>query len=611
MSNITGSFYTSNSNLENLIPSQADITDITQRITGITYDGITDTTTIDNNLTITTPHIITLNGINVYETINNNTIAISGLDTRVSTLETNTTGISYVSGTDTTTIANNVVIPAGKTLTLNGGDVDAQITALEDKTQGISYDFTFDDTTIDNNVIISTGKALTLNGQNVNTRFNTIENNIYGITYNGGTTTTTISNPNIILNGLVDASGNNLTDIGNIYVNAGGAIYVGGVPVNTSALLSTNNTWTGTNDFTGNDCRVALQLVNTDSTLSASTAFVQQQFDYFLSHSNIYTGTSATQNFTNSNITVPTQSNSDTSQKASNSAYVINKIEQFRTNNQTFTGTITFSSQPYISSSIPALDRSTRITTTGAVARDMGTDPIGYRTYFDDFYNQGIYFGQIRDNDVFTCRDANIQYQVNTNAQVSYIPYFQSVNSQTAGHPGILACYTGGAAGRYAILNWYTNLYPFNTSNLGSYECVVMNASSSTFNYTFYCRCGMTDQLFNNTNGYFWFYDAGAWKAQTVIAGTTTTIGFIPAFVDPLRNKWIKLRIDFFVSGANITIIWYYNNLTDNNSITFTTTITNITGIDLGPTFRLEAGNSTEVIMYLDCQVVKYYADRN
>jgi hypothetical protein len=157
MSNITGSFYTSASNLENLIPAQADINDITQRITGITYDGITDTTVIDNNVTITPPHILTLNGINVYESINNNATAISGLDTRVTTLETNTTGISYVSGTDTTTISNNVIIPAGKTLTLNGSDVDAQITALEDKTTGIFYDFTFNQTTVDHDLIVSIG----------------------------------------------------------------------------------------------------------------------------------------------------------------------------------------------------------------------------------------------------------------------------------------------------------------------------------------------------------------------------------------------------------------------------------------------------------------------
>ena len=173
MSNITGSFYTSNSNLENLIPSQADIADITQRITGITYDSITDTTNIDNNVTITSPHILTLNGIDVYSTI-------SGFDTRIVNLETTTTGISYVSGTDTTTIANNVVIPAGKTLTLNGGDVDAQLTALEDKTVGITYDFTFDTTTIDNNVTIPVGKILTLNGSNVATQISTLNTKTSG-----------------------------------------------------------------------------------------------------------------------------------------------------------------------------------------------------------------------------------------------------------------------------------------------------------------------------------------------------------------------------------------------------------------------------------------------
>ncbi len=764
MSSLTGNNFQTGQNLENISPVSTALNGINQRITGITYDGITESTTISNNLIITDGKNLFINNYNVDARIDQldadlNVVENSIIDIQNVNDEQNIDIDLLQSEMDTVqsdiSVIENSIIDIQNVNSTQNTDIDllqsemdtvqSDITTLNTQITGISYTTGTDTTQIDNNVVIPVGKTLTLNGSDVDTRFTGIETKTTGITYNSGTTTTTISNPNIVLNGYINAISNSINNVSNLYINSGGAVYIGGNAINTSALLTLNNTWTGTNsfntslptstltptnttdlttktyvdtkisslvnsapttldtlnelasalgndpnfattmttligtkttlsgvqannniwtgtnsfntslptstltptnttdlttktyvdsqvgtkttlsgvqannniwtgtnDFTANDCTVALQLANTDSSQAASTAFVQQQFDYFLSHNNIYTGETMTQNFTNTNITVPTQSNSDTSQKASNSAYVINKIEQFRTSNQTLTGTITFSSQPYISSSIPVLDRGTAITTTGAVARDVGIDPVGYRTYFDDFYNQGIYFGQERDNDVFTCRDANIQYQVNTNGQVSYIPYFQSVNSQTAGHPGILACYTGGAAGRYAILNWYSNLYPFNTNNLASYECMVSNASVSTTNSTFYCTVGMTDQLFNNTNGYFWYYDAGVWKALVRKAGVTIVYGTVGSgWASPLRNKWIKLRMDYFVSGANITINWYYNNFTDNESETFTTTIANISGIDLGPTFRLEAGNSTEVIMYLDFQVVKYYADRN
>ena len=403
MSNITGSFYTSNSNLENLIPSQADITDISQRITGITYDGITDTTIIDNNVTITAPHVLTVNGMNVYESINNNTTAISTLNGRVTGVETILTDISYNSTTDTTSINNNVVIGSGKILTLNGGDVDAQLTALEDKTQGISYDFTFDTTTVsnnltiqagkqlvigstnigtavsglttittgmsyipgtdttsfDNNMILTTGKSLTLNGQNVNSRFNSIETRITGINYAG--TTTTISNPTIVLNGLIDISGNNIEDVGNIYINAGGNIYIGNSPINTAALLVTNNSWTGTNDFTANDTRVSTQTVPSLTTLVASCRFVQDSLDWFTSTNQIYTNSAAFQNFQATNITCATQTTADNSKKVANSEYVNSKFTQFRTDNQTMAGVVTFSQPPVSTTMLPLLEKSTKM----------------------------------------------------------------------------------------------------------------------------------------------------------------------------------------------------------------------------------------------------------
>lgn len=616
MSNITGSFYTSNSNLENLIPSQADIADITQRITGITYDGITDTTTIDNNLTITTPHIITLNGINVYETINNNTIAISGLDTRVSTLETNTTGISYVSGTDTTTIANNVIIPAGKTLTLNGGDVDAQITALEDKTTGIFYNFTFNETLVDHDLIVAIGSELYVNGQDVNTRFNNLEFNTTGITYNTSSTTT-ISNSNIILNGLVDASGNNLTDIGNIYVNAGGAIYVGGVPVNTSALLSTNNTWTGTNNFTGNDCRVATQLANTSSTLSASTEFVQQQFDYFTSHSQIYTGASATQNFTNSNITVPTQSNADNSQKASNSVYVNNKFTQFRTDNQTINGVITFSVPPVSTQSLSLLENTTRMPNATWIYMNMGGETsIGIYTEFADFYNFGSPLTTIYLNDATFTMDGR-RYVVNARP-LGMQPNSYVQNAGTvAGHQGVIQLLARGWTGgnNWVSLNWDTpGTYSIHPFNMAMFECCLCNVSSNIFNTDFIIWAGMSADSTPN-NFYGWKYDSGGWRAVYVESGVATFVGIpYPNFPNPLIDRYMRLNVIFRVSGNTMTVIWNYLNTWTGESASYSQAGINNSSVPMmGPfTYVITPtyASQIDVKINLDTWITKYYCNR-
>ena len=616
MSNITGSFYTSNSNLENLIPAQADITDITQRITGITYDGITDTTIIDNNLTVTAPHVLTLNGINVYETINNNTNAISGLDTRVTTLETNTTGISYVSGTDTTTISNNVIIPTGKTLTLNGGDVDAQITALEDKTTGIFYNFTFNETLVDHDLIVAIGSELYVNGQDVNSRFNTLEFNTTGITYDT-LSTTTISNSNIILNGLIDASGNNITDIGNIYINAGGAVYIGGSPINTSSLLTLNNTWTGTNNFTANEHRVATQVANTSSTLSASTDFVMNQFDWFTSNSQIYTGASATQNFTNTNITVPTQSNADNSQKASNSVYVNNKFTQFRTDNQTINGVITFAVPPVSTQSLSLLENTTRMPNATWIYSNMGGQTsIGIYTEFADFYNFGSPLTTIYLNDATFTMDGR-RYVVNAKPLGIHPNSYVQNGGTVAGHQGVIQLLARGntTGNNWVSLNWNTpGTYSIHPFNMAMFECCLCNVSSNTLNTNFIIWAGMSgDSTPNNFFG--WKYDSGSWRAVYVESGVETFVGIpYPGFVNPLIGRYMRLNVIFRVSGNTMTLIWNYLNTWTGESASYAQAGINNSSLPMmGPftyVFTPTYTSNIDVNINLDTWITKYYCNR-
>jgi hypothetical protein len=111
--------------------------------TGITYSdaGGIDLTTIDNNLTISSGKVLTLNGINV--------------SSAITSLQTATTGITYsdAGAIDLTTIDNNLTISSGKVLTVNGINVSNAITA----TTGISYSDAgaIDLTTIDNNLKIT------------------------------------------------------------------------------------------------------------------------------------------------------------------------------------------------------------------------------------------------------------------------------------------------------------------------------------------------------------------------------------------------------------------------------------------------------------------------
>lgn len=92
-------------------------------LTGISYNAGTDTTTVDNNLTVSAGKNLLVGTANVMTLIDLNADDIIALNQR-------TTGMSYIgAGTDKTTIDNNVTI--NKTLIVQGMDIKAEIDALD------------------------------------------------------------------------------------------------------------------------------------------------------------------------------------------------------------------------------------------------------------------------------------------------------------------------------------------------------------------------------------------------------------------------------------------------------------------------------------------------
>ena len=94
----------------------------TTALTGISYNAGTDTTTVDNNLTVSAGKNLLVGGANVITLIDTNADDIIALNQR-------TTGISYNAAADRTTIDNNVTI--NKTLIVQGMDIKAEIDALD------------------------------------------------------------------------------------------------------------------------------------------------------------------------------------------------------------------------------------------------------------------------------------------------------------------------------------------------------------------------------------------------------------------------------------------------------------------------------------------------
>jgi hypothetical protein len=115
------------------------------------------------------------------------------------------TGITYVSATDTTLIDNNVTISSGKNLLVGTTNVTTEITSLQFTLSGFTYDASQDLDYIDNNVTLAPGKNLVVNNINVSTAIT----NITGITYTSGTDTTTIDN-NVTINKTLIVEGMNV-----------------------------------------------------------------------------------------------------------------------------------------------------------------------------------------------------------------------------------------------------------------------------------------------------------------------------------------------------------------------------------------------------------------
>jgi hypothetical protein len=143
--------------------------------------------------------IITQNEIDCLDNCNINIITkFNNLDSQISSLETTTggvssatTGITYNTGSDTTTIDNNLIVSSGKTFNLGSinvnnfiTDTNTFITAATNTLQGIVYTGINDTTTFNNNVSI-TGD-LVVQGMNIKAEIDALETS-----FTTGTLTTT------------------------------------------------------------------------------------------------------------------------------------------------------------------------------------------------------------------------------------------------------------------------------------------------------------------------------------------------------------------------------------------------------------------------------------
>ena len=152
---------------------------------------MTDTTTINNNLTLSTGKVFNIDGYsNVKTTLDN-------YNTSINTINTTLTDISFL--TDTTTINNNLTLSTGKILSIPSySDVkttldnyNTSINTINTSLSGISYlnSSGQDLTTIDNNLTVS--KILSIPSysdvkttlDNYNTSINTINTSLSGISY--------------------------------------------------------------------------------------------------------------------------------------------------------------------------------------------------------------------------------------------------------------------------------------------------------------------------------------------------------------------------------------------------------------------------------------------
>ncbi len=160
-------------------------------LTGIVYSSGTDTTTIDNNVNIT--KVLTLPSVaNVATSITGLNTSVSTLNTSLTTLTNNfntvTTGMSYTSGTDTTAFDNNVTIT--KDLVVQGMNIKQELDALETSfTTGTINSTNATITNLTSTNITTTN--LTASNQVRCPNFSISNNSASGTTYNS----TAITNP--------------------------------------------------------------------------------------------------------------------------------------------------------------------------------------------------------------------------------------------------------------------------------------------------------------------------------------------------------------------------------------------------------------------------------
>jgi hypothetical protein len=99
-------------------------------LSGINYDSGTDTTNISNNVIIPSGKTVSFGAVsNVETSITSLNASVSSLNSSVSTLNTQTTGITYNSGSDTTTVDNKVTITGD--LVVQGMNIKNEIDALD------------------------------------------------------------------------------------------------------------------------------------------------------------------------------------------------------------------------------------------------------------------------------------------------------------------------------------------------------------------------------------------------------------------------------------------------------------------------------------------------
>jgi len=129
--------------------------------------------------------------INIITKFNNLDSQISSLETTTGGVSSATTGITYNIGTDTTTIDNNLIVSSGKTFNLGSTnvnnfitDTNTFITAATNTLQGIVYTGINDTTTFNNNVSI-TGDLI-VQGTNIKAEIDALETS-----FTTGTLTTT------------------------------------------------------------------------------------------------------------------------------------------------------------------------------------------------------------------------------------------------------------------------------------------------------------------------------------------------------------------------------------------------------------------------------------